>query len=328
MQLPTHLRQSLEKFASDFKRSELERAASNISGRYRRLDNAASELGITSTAEAMAYGATRLPATYSAARKVMEALEQSLPDFNPYSILDVGAGPATFTFAMLEHWSAISNSELIEPNRHLLHLGEKLLLDSYPNLKPSLRKAEITSTSLDEKRYDLVSCGYVLNEIEQEKGADAVASTLKKLWSATSGALAIIEPGTPSGYATLMQARDFLIGAGAYIAAPCTHMNICPLSAQIPEKWCHFSVRVERSKLHRQVKQDAELSYEDEKFAYIIVSRQKPVIADYRLIGHPRGTKAVEVDVCASSGEAKHLTVTKSNPRHKAFRKAGWGDAV
>lgn len=328
MQLPPDLRHALEEFAAAFPRSELERAALSISGRYRRLDTADAVLGIASAAEAMAYGATRLPATYCSAGKVLEALKRSLPDFEPVSVLDVGAGPATAIFAALEYYSDIADLALIEPNLHLLTLGKKLLHASHPDLQPVWRQAEITSLALDREKHDLVLCGYVLNEIEQEKGKKAVEATVKKLWQATDGALVIIEPGTPAGYTTLMNVRDWLIGEGAYIAAPCTHVKPCPLIAHTPQKWCHFSVRVERSKLHRQVKQDAELSYEDEKFSYLVASRQSPAISAYRLIGHPRGTKAVEADVCASTGEAEHLTIKKTHPQYKAFRKAQWGDVV
>jgi ribosomal protein RSM22 (predicted rRNA methylase) len=125
-----------------------------------------------------------------------------------------------------------------------------------------------------------------------------------------------------------MRMREWLIESGGHIAAPCTHTKPCPLVLQAPQKWCHFSVRVERSKLHRQVKQDADLPYEDEKFSYIVASRQIPSRPSFRLIGRPRGTKTVESDVCASSGEAKHLTIAKSHPQHKAFRKAEWGDGI
>lgn len=328
MQLPSSLRHTLETFAAAFPRSELERASRHISERYRRLEQADAMLGITSEAEAMAYGATRLPATYAAASKALEALKRSLPHFVPTSVLDVGAGPATAIFAALEHWPNIAGLSLIEPNWHLLKLGEKLLKATHSNLQPVWRQAEITSLALEREQHDLVLSAYVLNEIEQEKGKSAVETTVKKLWQATTGALVIVEPGTPAGYTSLMHLREWLIKAGANLAAPCTHIETCPLLAQMPQKWCHFSVRVERSKLHRQVKQDATLPYEDEKFAYIVATRLPPIMPAYRLIGHPRGTRVVEADVCASSGEVKHLTIAKSHPQYKAFRKAEWGEGL
>lgn len=328
MQLPSTLRHTLEICAAAFPRSELERASSQLSERYRRLEKADTMLGIISAAEAMAYGATRLPATYCASSKALETLKLSLPNFSPASVLDVGAGPATALFAALEHWPTIAAAALIEPNLHLLTLGKELLQTCHPNLHPAWRQAGITALTLVNEQHDLVLSGYVLNEIEQEKGKKEVLSTVQKLWQATTGALVIVEPGTPAGYSTLIYVREWLIGAGAFIAAPCTHSKPCPLIQKTPQKWCHFSVRVERSKLHRQVKQDADLSYEDEKFSYIVATRQQPIMPTTRLIGHPRGTRVVEVDVCANSGEVKHLAIAKSHPQHKAFRKAEWGDGM
>ena len=328
MKLPSGLRHTLEIFANDFPRSELERASSNISERYRRLNKADPMLAIASASEAMAYGATRLPATYSAASKAMESLKQGIPDFSPVSVLDVGAGPATAIFAAIEHWPDINNTTLIEPNRHLLSLGKKLLTSCYPNINPIWQQAEITSVAPLNKQHDLVLCGYVLNEIEQEKGKTVVLDTVKKLWNSTSGALVIIEPGTPAGYDTLMRVRNWLIDDGAHIVAPCTHIKSCPLAEKTPQKWCHFTVRVERSKLHRQVKKDADLPYEDEKFSYIVAARKQALIPTFRLIGHPRGSRMLEVDVCVSSGEEKHMNIGKSHPSHKAFRKAQWGDGI
>jgi ribosomal protein RSM22 (predicted rRNA methylase) len=328
MQLPSGLRHILEIFANDFPRSALERASIDISERYRRLNKTDPVLAIESASEAMAYGATRLPATYCSASKALESLKKGMPDFFPVSVLDAGAGPATALFAAIEHWPDISNTTLIEPNPHLLSLGKKLLSASYPNVNPVWEQAEITVAATLNKQYDLVLCGYVLNEIEQEKGKNIVLDTVKKLWNATSGALVIIEPGTPASYDNLMRVRNWLIADNAYIVAPCTHSKPCPLSEKKSQKWCHFSVRVERSKLHRQVKKDADLPYEDEKFSYIIAAKKQALIPSFRLIGNPRGSRMIEVDVCTSSGEEKHMNIGKSSSHHKAFRKAQWGDGI
>lgn len=327
MQLPPTLRYTLETFAANFSRKELESASCNISKRYRRLEKAEMLLAINSSAEAMAYGATRLPATYSAISKVLQTIKHGLPDFFPVSVMDVGAGPATATFAALEQYVGLTNITLIEPNPHLRQLGEKLLHAIHQELQPQWLKSEITSLTL-ERTYDLVVCGYVLNEIEEEKGKNAVETTIKKLWQATEGTLVIIEPGTPVGYANLMRIRQWLIDAGAWMVAPCPHIKPCSLLAKIPEKWCHFSVRVERSKLHRGVKQDATLPYEDEKFSYLVFSRQQPQTPEYRLIGRTCTNKGVEADACIRSGEVKHLKIFKSHPYYKAFRKAQWGDGI
>jgi ribosomal protein RSM22 (predicted rRNA methylase) len=128
----------------------------------------------------------------------------------------------------------------------------------------------------------------------------------------------------------VLMARDTLLSEGAHIAAPCPHVQQCPIKTLWPsgDKWCHFSVRVERSRMHRMIKPDAVLGYEDEKFSYVVASRDKPVMPRYRITGNPRGKKIVEAEACGADGRFEELRVAKSSPDFKAFRKAEWGDGV
>ncbi len=97
------------------------------------------------------------------------------------------------------------------------------------------------------------------------------------MWAKTNDTLLIVEPGTPSGYQRILDARAQLIKNGAHVIAPCPHDDACPL---VKPDWCHFSQRLQRSRVHKQLK-SAELPYEDEKFIYVALSRapvaQRPV---------------------------------------------------
>jgi len=83
-----------------------------------------------------------------------------------------------------------------------------------------------------------------------------------RLWQAARVALAVIDRAAARVCSHSQSARG-IVGADASMAAPCPAATPCPLAA--PD-WCHFAARVERSSMHRRVK-DAELGYEDEKSA-------------------------------------------------------------
>ena len=76
-----------------------------------------------------------------------------------------------------------------------------------------------------------------------------------------------------------------MIEAGGFTVAPCPHDLPCPLP---PADWCHFAVRLPRSKLHRRAK-GVELGYEDEKFSYAVLSAESPCAkAAARIIRQPQ----------------------------------------
>ena len=96
----------------------------------------------------------------------------------------------------------------------------------------------------------------------------SLESLIKRAYDSAQQVLVIIEPGTPRGYKRLLKIRQWLLGWGAHILAPCSHHGLCPIKG---EDWCHFSVRLSRSILHRTLKK-GEIPYEDEKFSYLIAS--------------------------------------------------------
>jgi ribosomal protein RSM22 (predicted rRNA methylase) len=313
MQLPAALKTALEEVTKDA--GSLRAASDAVSLRYRERGGS---LQIQNGAEARAYVATRFPATYAAARRSIDILRAVMPDFRPRRMLDVGAGPGTVACAAREVWE-LADITLLEPNAHLRTLGQEILKQlSIPAVWAPDPVGRLDNT--DE--YDLVTAGYVLNELPQ---AD-LEKTILKLWSACTGILLLIEPGTPHGSAVIQTARDLLLKSGANLLAPCPQAGACPLR-DMKGRWCHFSVRVDRSRLHRHMK-DASLSWEDEKFSFVAFGRQAAALPAFRLIGHPSGTKLLRLQVCEAKGKALTLDVPKSDPRHKALRRLTWGDSI
>ncbi|PZP57277.1 MAG: hypothetical protein DI586_00945 [Micavibrio aeruginosavorus] len=312
MQLPANLRARIDALLSSENKKFLSSAAQNVSLKYRR-ESSAPSLQISSMDEAKAYVATRLPATWCAVTKALQAYLEIDPEIKINSILDLGAGPGTAALAAQNIWPDCS-ATLFEPNPHLSEIGQKLFEGG------DWQNARLQNISI-EKRYDLVLSSYVLNEIDSD-----LEDILQNIWAAAESALVIIEPGTPLGYSTILRARDYFTSIGANIAAPCPHESTCPL--RDTDKWCHFSVRVDRSRLHLQTKPDARLSYEDEKFSYLIVTRHKTPKPRLRALGQPHGQKVVTLETCQDRGQFEILQLSRRDSDYKLLRKIDWGDAA
>ncbi len=311
MQLPAELRAHIDALLSSENKKNLSAAAQDVSLKYRR-ESSSSNLQIASSAEARAYVATRLPATWCAVTKTLQAYLKTIPEAQINSILDLGAGPGTATLAAQNIWPD-ADATLLEPNFYLSGIGKELVKGNWQT--DSLQNFSVS------KKHDLTLSSYVLNEIESD-----LTEILQKIWSLTTKALVIIEPGTPHGYATILKARDYFLSISANIAAPCPHHLGCPLKHT--DKWCHFSVRVDRSKLHLQTKADARLSYEDEKFSYLIVTRHETPKPRFRALGFSHGQKVVSIETCQQNGEFNVMQLSKRDPDYKLVKKMDWGDGA
>ena len=95
----------------------------------------------------------------------------------------------------------------------------------------------------------------------------------------------------------------------------------------LPPDWCHFSVRLERSRDHIRLK-GATLGYEDEKFSYLVVTRPglgRP--ATGRVLRQPEENKfSVTLTVCDANGASRKVIASRDRPAFKLARKLRWGD--
>jgi ribosomal protein RSM22 (predicted rRNA methylase) len=156
--------------------------------------------------------------------------------------------------------------------------------------------------------------------------ADAdLAPTLEAAWRRCTGALVVVEPGTPRDYARLMAARAALTQAGAHIALPCPHSRPCPLE---PPDWCHFAARLPRSRDHMLVK-NANVPFEDEKFTYVVAARDPRLFpaAPARILQQPRILKyGLSLKLCVASGIRETPILKGDKAQYGKIRKSSWGD--
>ncbi|MFG2962239.1 small ribosomal subunit Rsm22 family protein [Streptomyces sp. NPDC048288] len=272
-------------------------------------------------ADVVAYAAYRMPATFEAVRSALDAFADAVPEgWAPGSHVDVGGGTGAATWAVTDTWAGERPVTVLDWAEPALALGRELAAAN-PALREAKWQRSRIGAALTIESTDLVTVSYVLNELDE-----AARTALVDAAAEAARAVVIVEAGTPAGYARIIEARDRLIAAGFHIAAPCPHSAACPI---VPgTDWCHFSARVSRSSLHRQVK-GGSLAYEDEKFSYVAATRFPPVPAPARVVRRPQIRKGqVLLDLCEPDEQLRRTTVTKRHgDLYKAARDADWGDA-
>ncbi|MER5751309.1 small ribosomal subunit Rsm22 family protein [Streptomyces sp. NPDC002088] len=271
-------------------------------------------------ADVAAYAAYRMPATFEAVRAALEAFADAVPGWTPGSHVDVGGGTGAATWAVSATWDGARPVTVLDWAEPALALGREIAAAN-PALRDTRWQRSRIGAALTIESTDLVTVSYVLGELTEADRASVVDAA-----ASAAQAVVIIEPGTPDGYARVLAARDRLVAAGFHVAAPCPHSAACPIAPGTD--WCHFSARVSRSSLHRQVK-GGSLAYEDEKFSYVAATRLPVTPAPSRVVRRPQIRKGqVLLDLCEADEQLRRTTVTKRHgDLYKAARDVDWGDA-
>ncbi|GAA0744144.1 small ribosomal subunit Rsm22 family protein [Dactylosporangium roseum] len=302
------LRTALDAVLADVPPARLADAVRRLIADYRG-GRPADEPLLRNMVDATAYAAYRMPATHAA----VTAALRHLPPVGPRSLLDLGGGTGAAAWAVADVFGTVGTT-ILDQVPEALRLGRRIATG---RLEADWRHWRLGDEVPDEA--DLVTVSYVLTELTEEDQRSLVGLAA----GAARQALVVVEPGTPQGYRRILTVRDQLIAAGWTVAAPCPHQLACGMRGR---DWCHFSARVNRSALHRRLK-DAQLGHEDEKFAFVAATRA-PGAAAGRIVRHPAFRKGlVTLQVCREDTTVGPVLVSKrEGPRYKAARDAEWGD--
>lgn len=316
--LPAELKAALESKLHGLSRGDAAGRAAAISTTYRA---GGTSQAIRSATDALAYALARMPATYAAVAACLNALTELRPDFAPRSLLDLGAGPGTASFAAAEAFASLGGFTLLDANPALRALALDLAAGASRLAAIDYRLGDGGATLSQAPAADLVIASYVINELtETERGKLA-----GQLWTKTRDTLLVVEPGTPAGYARVIELRRQVIALGGFVATPCPHEADCPLRA--PD-WCHFTQRLPRSRAHMLLKQ-ASVPFEDEKFAYVALTRAPPAVRLARVLAQPVVTKvAVTAKLCTAAGVVIADVPRRDKARSSRAKRWRWGDAV
>lgn len=290
----------------EYSSAELKKAALALSERYRT----GQAPYLRSPQDRHAYLLTRYPATKAALQRVF----QEIRAFPLQTMLDIGAGPGTSWEAAKETWESLTRATLMERDRYFVEIGSKRT----PKENVRWVTGDVSKQTFFEV-HDLVLFSYSWGEILD-------LSLLEKAWQATGKFLVVVEPGTPRGYHSMLKARDFCISKKAAVFAPCPHSNACPW--QNTPQWCHFGVRLQRTDEHRHAKEGS-LGFEDEKFSYVILSKQPQESSFSRLLKDPLRRKGhTLITLCSKSGIEQKIITKNGKEPYKMINKLKWGDKI
>lgn len=316
--LPAELRAALDAKLEGMSRQDVIARAAAISRAYREGGNSGA---IRSDNDALAYALARMPATYAAIVASLNALKERRPDFAPQSLLDVGAGPGTASWAAAEAFPALASFTLLDANPALRTLALEFATSRLRLGAATYRLGPAHTLLANADQADLVIASYLIGEIGENDRREVVDA----MWARTRDTLLVIEPGTPAGYHRIIAARAQLIASGAHVAAPCPHDRECPLT---PPDWCHFAQRLPRSRAHMQMK-GAEVPFEDEKFSYVVLTRAPPAQHPSRVLAPPvLGKAEMAAKLCTPDGLTFAKVPRRDKPAYARARRWRWGGAV
>ena len=296
VQLPQNVRRIIEERADAVGFAALKRAAAEMSKAYRQGRPACFP---------EAYLVTRMPATYATAWSVLSEVHSRLTT-KVTEILDVGAGTGAASLAA-RAWFPDAALTMVERDSALSGYAQCWLPEA------RLITADATAAALPPG--DLVIAAYSAGEFRTH--------IAQRLWESARVALIVIEPGTPQGFALIRDVRTELLASGARMLAPCPAETPCPI---VDPDWCHFAARVERSSIHRRIK-EAELGHEDEKFSYVALAREPATLANSRVIRRPHHRPGlITIETCTPSGLHTERVTKRDRDAFRRARKTGWGD--
>lgn len=304
MQLPEELQAAIDQIAQHSPALRQARIALTQAYREGRASPFSDE------ANRLAYLGARMPATYAAVHKALE----NCPPIE--HLLDLGAGPGTASWAAIDRFPELKKITLIEKSKEAIALGQTL---AKACTAPALKNGEWIHQSLTHPipTADAAILSYVLNEM------DDPTLLIEKWWKQVSF-LIVVEPGTPKGFHLIRKIRQQLINLQAHIIAPCPHAFACPIQGN---DWCHFSARVERTRLHRLLKEGS-MGYEDEKFSYVIAAKKEGPHFAGRVVRTPsKQSGFVRLALCTEEGKLEEKVITrKDKQNYRSARDSEWGD--
>ena len=294
MILPVDLQEKINSLYASINKQVLTDSRKGLTSRYKETRESGRSL-IDSKTDGLVYAISRMPATYSVVYTLLNNLLEQGFIGDIKTVFDVGSGTGAGYFATKEIFPDAEIS-LFERDSNMTQTFKKLEEDKVVNRFDLIRNEF-------EAKADLVMTSYVLSEMNEE----GRMSSVKKMINASKGYVLLIDTGTPRTYENFMKIKRMVPELGWKVVAPCTTEK-CGLK----NDYCQFYARVERSSLQKMAK-DASLSYEDEKYFYLLLAKDEVKAEFPRVIRRPIiKTNVTELKVCSQTG-VRDVAVTKKH---------------
>lgn len=301
MNLPEKYQEKILLLYAGLDKQKLIETRSGLTEKYKnQTGNSISK--ITSKNDGIIYAISRMPATYAVIKTLLETLVQENKITNIHSVFDFGSGTGAGYLAVLDIFEEL-DIELFEREDNMISCFNQIF-------EKQVHKFDLVQNKT-EKRADLVMCSYVLSEMNDNDRKMA----LDNLINSTNDYLLLIDTGTPDVYNKYMQIKNYAKKCGLNMLAPCS--GECNLNGD----YCQFYARVERNSLMKMAKQGS-LSYEDEKYFYLLLSKRKTQeVSKRRVIRRPiYEANRVKLTIC--DGGKQDIVITKKDKElYKKARK-------
>lgn len=306
MILPEFVREKIDKMFVGMNKTSLVSKREEITDKYKS-NQAINKSIFESKEDSLVYAISRMPATFAVLSTLLCDLvsQGKLNDIS--SVIDIGSGTGAGYFAFNEIFENAEIS-LFERDKNMINVFDEFETGRV------VKQFDLIRDDINEKA-DLVMSSYVFSELNEEGRRLA----LKKMLDCSKKYVLLVDTGTPRTYENFMKLKNLVYDLGYTISAPCESQK-CGLK----NDYCQFYARVERSGLMKMAK-NAELSYEDEKYFYLLIEKQaKPQenSGERRVIRRPNiKTNFVELKLCTSAGVVSQNVTKKDKELFKRARK-------
>ncbi|HWY79574.1 MAG TPA: small ribosomal subunit Rsm22 family protein [Candidatus Sulfotelmatobacter sp.] len=275
--------------------------------------------------DALAYLGLRVPATYAQVFGVLNTVQEMIPLWRPTSLLDIGSGPGTATWAAISLWQELNKITCIDENRDFTSLGKQIIKDLGIIQQVNWKNRNLSLGIEEEKNsYDLVIISNVLNElhpIAQEK-------LIGQAFNCCNGLLIIIEPGTPRGSQLVSSIAQKLSKVGILLAP-----YIANTFVEDEGYYLHFPQRFIRPDFQRRIRQqmrensEVASDWEESKYSYVVISKFS-VENNYwaRIVGETESKKGfLEVPVITRENITKIKVMKRDKEAFTFAKRLRWG---